>query len=184
MKVLSAVAVRAAVLELLPAFERQTGRVAVAAFDLNPAVRTRVKGGEQFDVVVINADMVDDLIRAGKVVAGSQRLLGRAGLGVAVRAGARKPELGTVEAFRRALLGAQSVAYAGEGSSGAHFTALLARLGILEDVAPKLRSVGGGETGQVVARGEAELGVVPVTTIMAAASGAELAGMFRVGLQS
>ena len=81
-------------------------------------------------------------------------------------------------------MSAKSIAYAGEGSSGAYFTALLARFGILEEVRPKLRSVGGGETGLVIARGEAELGVVPVTTILAAAPGAELAGMFPAELQS
>ncbi len=76
------------------------------------------------------------------------------------------------------------MAYAGEGSSGIYFVSLLARLGIAEEMKSKLKSVTGGQTGQVVARGEAELGVVPVTTIIAAAPGAELAGLFPAELQS
>jgi molybdate transport system substrate-binding protein len=101
-----------------------------------------------------------------------------------VRAGTQKLDLNSVDAIKRTLLSAKSIAYTAEGSSGAHFTALLARLGILEEVGPNLRSVGGGDTGHVVARGEAELGVVPVTTILAAAPGAELAGTFPADLQS
>ncbi|WP_429232535.1 substrate-binding domain-containing protein [Inquilinus ginsengisoli] len=171
-------------LDLLPVIERVTGRRIAASFGLNPAVKMRIESGETFDVAIINGEMLEDLIRQGKIAFGSQRAFGRVGLGVAVRAGAPKPDLRSVEALKRALVSAKSIAYAGEGSSGAHFTALLARLGIQEEVGPKLRSVGGGETGQVVATGEAELGVVPVTTILAAAPGAELAGMFPAELQS
>ncbi len=184
LKLLSAVAVRPAILDLLPAIERVTGRRIAVSFGLNPAVKMRIESGEPFDVAIINGEMLDDLIRQGKIAFGSQRAFGRVGLGVAIRAGAPKPDLSSVEALKHALVSAKSLAYAGEGSSGAHFNALLARLGIQEEVGPKLRSVGGGETGQVVARGEAELGVVPVTTILAAAPGAELAGMFPTELQS
>jgi len=184
LKLLSAIAVRPVILDLLPAFERVTGRKVAASFALNPAVKLRIEAGELFDVVVINQDMLEDLIRQGKIAPGGRRAFGRVGLGVAVRAGAPKPDLSSVEALKHALVSAKSIAYAGEGSSGAHLTALLARLGIVEEVGPKLRSVGGGETGQVVARGEAELGIVPVTTILAAAPGAELAGLFPAELQS
>ncbi len=173
LKLLSAIAVRPAILDLLPAIERVTGRRIAVSFGLNPAVKMRIESGEPFDVAIINGEMLDDLIRQGKIAFGSQRAFGRVGLGVAIRAGAPKPDLSSVEALKHALVSAKSLAYAGEGSSGAHFNALLARLGIQEEVGPKLRSVGGGETGQVVARGEAELGVVPVTTILAAAPGAE-----------
>ena len=134
--------------------------------------------------MVLNRDLLDDLIRQGKVTPEGRRPFGRVGLGVAIRAGARKPDVSSVEALKRTLVGAKSIAYTAEGSSGAHFSALLDRLGILDEVTPKLRSVGGGETGLVVARGEAELGVVPVTTILVAAPGAEFAGMFPAELQS
>ena len=184
LKLLSAVAVRPAILDLLPAFEHATGRKITASFALNPTVKIRIEAGELFDVAVINKDMLEELIKQGKIAPDGRRAFGRIGLGVAVRAGASKPDLSSVEALKRALVGATSIAYAGEGSSGAHLTALLARLGIMKEVGPKLRSVGGGETGQAVARGEAELGIVPVTTILAAAPGAELAGLFPAELQS
>jgi molybdate transport system substrate-binding protein len=184
LKLLSAVAVKPALLDLLPAFERESGRKVAVSFALNPAVRIRIEAGELFDVVVINAGMLEDLMSQGRIAPGSRQAFGRVGLGVAVRAGAPKPDLRSVEALKHALMSAKSIAYAGEGSSGAHLIALLARLSIIEEVGHKLRSVGGGETGQVVARGEAELGIVPVTTILAAAPGAELAGLFPSELQS
>jgi len=173
-KLFSAVAVRPAILDLIPAFEQRTGHKVEVKFEVNPAVKKQIEAGESFDVVLVNPEMVEDLTKQGKVVAGSQAAFGRAGMGVAVRAGAPKPDLSSVEAFKRALLDAKSVAYAGEGSSGIYFISLLARLGIAEEMKSKLKSVAGGQTGQVVARGEAELGVVPVTTILAAAPGADL----------
>lgn len=184
LKLFSAVAVRPAILDLIPRFEQATGHKIVAMFDVNPGVKKQVESGERFDVVIVNPEMVEDLAKQGKVVAGSQLNFGRAGMGVAVRGGAPKPDLSSVEAFKRTLLNAKSVAYAGEGSSGAHFLALLTRLGIADEMGSKLKSVAGGQTGQVVARGDAELGVVPVTTILAAAPGAELAGLFPTELQS
>ncbi len=183
-KLFSAVAVRPAILDLIPAFEQRMGHKVEVKFEVNPTVKKRIEAGEPFDVVLVNPEMVEDLTKQGKVVAGSQAAFGRAGMGVAVRAGAPKPDLSSVEAFKRALLDAKSVAYAGEGSSGIYFISLLTRLGIAEEIKGKLKSVAGGQTGQVVARGEAELGVVPVTTILAAAPGAELAGLFPAELQS
>lgn len=180
----SAVAVRPVLLGLISDFERDTGVKVAATFELNPAIKRRIEAGEPFDVVVLNADLLDDLQQQGRVVPDARRPFGRVGLGVAMRAGAPKPDVSSVDALMRTLVNAKSIAYTAEGSSGAHFTALLARLGILEAVRPQLRSVGGGETGHVVARGEAELGVVPVTTILVAAPGAELAGLFPAELQS
>jgi molybdate transport system substrate-binding protein len=184
LKLLSAVAVRPVLLELLPAFERNTGIKIVAGFELNPALKGRIEGGEPFDVVVLNSRLLDDLVSQGTVAPETSRPFGRVPLGVAIRAGVPKPDLSSVEGLKRTLLGAKSIAYTAEGSSGAHVAALLARLAILDDVTPKLRSVGGGETGHVVARGEAELGIVPVTTILAAAPGAELAGLLPADVQS
>ncbi len=152
-------------------------------YELNPVVKKQVEGGEPFDVVLVNPEFVAELIKLGKVGQGTGNGFGRIPMGVAVKAGASKPDLSSVEAFKRSLLAAKSVAYAGEGSSGIYFTGLLEKLGIAPAMKDKLKSVG-GLTGQVVANGEAELGVVPVTTILAAAPGADLAGLFPQELQS
>jgi molybdate transport system substrate-binding protein len=86
LKLLSAVAVRPAILDLLPAIERVTGHRIAMSFRLNPAIKMRIEAGEPFDVAVINGEMLEDLIRQGKIAFGSQRAFGRVGLGVAVRA--------------------------------------------------------------------------------------------------
>ncbi len=105
-------------------------------------------------------------------------------MGVAAKAGSRPLDIGSVEAFKHALKSARSIAYASEGSSGGYFSGLLERLGIADEVKPKLVAVAGGQTGPAVARGKAELGVVPVTSILAAAPEVILVGQFPAELQS
>ena len=147
-------------------------------------MRRQIEAGEAFDLVVINPEMVADLAATGKVAAGSQRPFGRIGMGVAARAGSRPPDMGSVEAFALALKSAGSIAYVGEGSSGSNFSGLLERLGIADEVRSRLVAVSGGQAGPAVARGDAELGVVPVTSILAAGPEVVLAGRFPAELQS
>jgi molybdate transport system substrate-binding protein len=104
-------------------------------------------------------------------------------MGVAAKAGSRPLNIGSVEAFEHALKGARSIAYASEGTSGGYFSGLLERLGIADEVKPKLVAVPGGQTASAVGRGEAELGVVPVTSILAAPE-VMLVGQFPAELQS
>ena len=105
-------------------------------------------------------------------------------MGVAARAGSPPLDLGSVEAFEHALKRAASIAYASEGTSGGYFLGLLERLGIADEVKPRLVPVPGGQTAPAVGRGESELGVVPVTSILAAAPDVMLAGRFPAELQS
>lgn len=183
-KLWSAVAIRPALQELISAFENQTSILVSANFDLNPVVKRRIEAGETFDMVALNAELLDDLVSQGKVTREGRRPFGRVGLGVAVQAGSRKPDVSTVEALKQTLVNASSIACTPGGSSGAILSALLDRFGIRDEVLPKLKPVGGGETGHIVARGEADLGIVPVTTILVAAPGAELAGFLPAELQS
>src|SRR6266542_2429053 len=127
---------------LAPQFERATGHKVSAQFDLPPSFFRRIDAGETFDVIILSMD-VDGLIRQGKVTADSRTVLGRTGVGVAIRQGARKPKFGTVDAFKRMLLESASVTYSGEGSSGRYFLGLLDRLGLAEAIKPKLRPPGG-----------------------------------------
>ena len=122
-KVLSGNGGRAAVIELGSRFERATGHKLMIRFEVNAELQRKIVAGEAFDVAILNPPVLDDLIRQGKIAAGTRADIGSAGLGVAVRAGAAKPDIGSVEAFKRALLAAKSVAFPGEGASGVYFVA-------------------------------------------------------------
>ncbi len=184
LKLISANAVRSVMTELVADFEKKTGHRVVVRFELNPVVKKLIEQGDPFDVVVVNPEFVEDLAKLGKVQAAANSDLGRIPMGVAVKTGMAKPDLRTVDAFKTAMLSAKSVAYAGEGSSGIYFVGLMDKLGIGAEMKGKLKSVAGGLTPVAVAKGEAELGVVPVTTIISAMPDVELAGLFPSELQS
>ncbi|MDX8512586.1 molybdate ABC transporter substrate-binding protein [Mesorhizobium captivum] len=183
-RLFGAVAVRPAVLALIPRFEAATAYTVAVKFELNPTVKKQIEAGEAFDLVIINQHMVQDLIALGRVKPGSQVAFGRIAMGVAAKAGSRPLDIGSVKAFEQALKSARSIAYAADGSSGGYFCDLLERLGIAGEVKPRLVGISGGQTAQAVARGEAELGVVPVTSILAAAPDVMLVGRFPAELQS
>jgi molybdate transport system substrate-binding protein len=183
-RLFAAVAVRPALLGLASRFEATTGSGVELEFDLNPAVKKRIEAGEPFDVVVINPHMVEDLVAAAKVRPGSLLRFGRIPMGVAARAGSPLRDIGTAAAFAEVLGNARSIAYAAEGSSGAYFTGLLQRLSIVDEITPKLVPIAGAHTATSVVRGEAELAVVPVTSILAAAPEVMLLGRFPAELQS
>ena len=183
-RLLGAIAIRPAILALLPEFEAATGFTVTAGWELNPAVKRQIEAGEPFDLVVINPNLVQDLVDLGKVEAGSQVAFGRIAMGVAAKAGTPPLDIGSVDAFAQALKNSRSIAYASEGTSGAYFSALLERLGIADEVKPKLVAISGGQTATAVVRGEAELAVVPITSILAAAPEVMLVGRFPAELQS
>lgn len=164
-KVLSGTGPRAAVRELVAQFERATGHRVTVYFDVNAEVRRRIEAGETFDATILNPEVLDGLIRQGKVAAASRASIGRAGVGVAVRAGAARPDISSVDAFRRTLLNAKSVAFPKEGASGVYFIGLLARLGIADEMKPRLRPMPASDTVEIVARGEADMVVVVLPRI-------------------
>jgi molybdate transport system substrate-binding protein len=183
LKVVSGNGARAAVQELCAQFERTSGHKVSLRFEVNAALKRKIEGGETFDVAILNPPVLDDLIRQGKVVAGTRADIGRAGLGVAVRTGAQKPDIGSVDAFRRALLAAKSVAYPGEGASGIYFVGLLDRLGIAAEMKPKLKPMAAEDTVEVVARGEADM-VVVVSSRIFDVNGVEPVGPLPAELQT
>ncbi len=174
-KVLSSNAMSDAMADLLPEFERTSGHKVVATYGPSPAVMNRIKAGEPADIVVLGRQSIDELKKAGKVVPGSEADLAKTTAGIAVRAGAPKPDISTVEAFKNAMLSAQSVAVS-EGASGNHFRRVLDRLGIAEAMKPKLKVVpGAAHTAKLVAAGEAEIAVQLMSELQAV-PGAEIAG--------
>jgi molybdate transport system substrate-binding protein len=164
-KVLSGNGPRAAVRELCAQFERATGHKIDLRLGVNVEVKNKIDAGEPFDVVIGNPPIIDALIKDGAVV-GPRADFGRAGLGVAVRAGAPKPDIATVDAFKRALLAAKAVAFPGKGASGVYFVGLLDRMGIRDEMNSKLKPMEAEDTVEVVARGEADMVVVVATRIV------------------
>jgi molybdate transport system substrate-binding protein len=140
----------------------------------------RVAGGESGDVAIFTAAAIDDLIAQGKV--GRRVDLAHSGVGVAVRAGAPKPDIGTAEKFKAALLAAKSVAHSKTGASGLYFVGLIERLGIASAIQRKA-VVHDGLTGEIAARGDAELAVQQVSELMQAA-GVDIVGPLPDELQS
>lgn len=173
-RVLSGNGARAAVRELCAQFEKATGNKVDLRFGVNVDVKKKIEAGERFDVVVGNPPIVDALIKDGLVV-GPRADIGRSGLGVAVRAGAAKPDIATAESFKRALLAAKAVAYPGKGASGIYFVSLLDRMGIKAEMQDKLKPMEAEDTVEVVARGEADMVVVVATRI------SDVPGVERVG---
>jgi molybdate transport system substrate-binding protein len=158
-------ATREAFSELAPQFERATGHKVSALFDLPTNFYRRIDAGEPFDVILLSTD-VEPLIKQGKVVADSRTVLGRTGVGIAIPQGRRKPDFATVEAFKRELLDAKAITTSGEGSSGRYVLALLERLGIADEVKPKLRTGGPGSAAQFVARGKVDFAVIGLPPVL------------------
>jgi len=181
-KVLSGNGPRAAVRELCTQFERATGNTIALRFGVNVDVKEKIEAGERFDVVVGNPPIVDALIKDGAVI-GPRADIGRSGLGVAVRAGAAKPDIASVDAFKRTLLAVKAVAYPGRGASGIYFVSLLDRMGIKAEMQGKLKPMEAEDTVEVVARGEADM-VVVVATRISDVPGVDMVGPIPEELQT
>jgi molybdate transport system substrate-binding protein len=183
-RVLSSVGIRTVVEELAPEFERRTGHELTLVFDLASALKTKIEGGEAFDVAILTPPLLDDLIAKGIVARETRSVIARVGLGLMVRAGASKPDVSTVDAFKQTLLDAKAVTYAPAGASGIAFVATAERLGIAAEIAAKARLGANGEAVAAnVTGGAAELGVLPVSEILPVA-GAELGGVFPAEIQT
>jgi len=186
-KVISGGAFKQVLNALLAQYQKESGNSAAATYQTVGQHLTLIKNGEeQFDVAVLTPEAIDGLIKEGKVVAGSRADLARTGVGVVVKAGAPLPDISTVDAFKRALLAAKSVAYidpkAG-GSSGIYVAKLLERLGIADAVNAKAVLVHGGAVADHVADGEAEIGVHQISEILPV-KGAVLVGPLPAEIQN
>ncbi len=186
LKVLTAGAFRQVVDALVPGFERQTGNKVAVENGTTGELTKRIAAGEAFDVLVITPAVVDELIASGKLVPGSRIMLASVGVGVVVKEGAPKPDIGTVEDFKNALLGAKSVAYidpASGGSSGIYVEKLLEKLGIADQIKPKTKLKQGGHVADLIASGEAELGIHQISEIVPV-KGVTLVGPLPKEIQS
>jgi molybdate transport system substrate-binding protein len=164
--VIASTAMREVLDELVPMFERTSGHKVVVTFQSGAVLPVKIKEGAQADLVVATPQVIDDLVTAGKVVAGTRADFVRSGAGVAVRAGAPRPDISTPEALKKALLAAKSVGYS-QGPSGVHFMSAMARLGIADEVKAKgVVPPLGQRVGALIAKGDAEIGVQQITELL------------------
>ena len=157
---------------LVPEFRSATGNTVATASgpsmgNTPEAIPNRLSRGEPVDVLIMVGSALDDLIKEGKVLPGSRVDLARAKIGMAVRAGAAKPDIGTVETFKRTLLAAKSIAYSDSASGVYLSTVLFPKLGVAEQIAGKSRMIPGEPVGLVVARGDAEIGFQQMSELLA-----------------
>jgi molybdate transport system substrate-binding protein len=153
--------------EILPEFEKATGITVTTARGQSQgngpnAIGAQLRRGAPADVVIMSREGLDQLIAEGRIVAGSDVDLGRTPLGIAVRAGASKPDIGTADAFKRALLGAKSITFPDSTTGIYMMTTLFPKLGIAGEIAGKITHTGVA----AVAKGDAELAIQPVSEIL------------------
>jgi molybdate transport system substrate-binding protein len=185
-KLLSASALHPAIDALMPEFEKFSGHNVTVAYGTAGAVADRIQKGEAADVVTSSVPMIDGLKAQGKLVAGDRVVIAKVGVGAFVRRGAAKPDISSVDAFKRAMLSAGSIAYpapAGGGASGIYVASLLERLGIAAEMKPKTKLSTLATLYTSVASGEVEIGFNQVSEILAQPT-VELAGPLPSAIQN
>jgi molybdate transport system substrate-binding protein len=178
LKVLSSVALTSVLNEFTPAFEKATGNKLNIGYGLAAELKKRILDGETADVIILTRPMMDEVQKLNKFLADGVVNVAGTPVSVGVRSGSPKPDISSVDAFKHTLLTARSIVYADPakgGVSGVHFARVLDRLGIAEQMKGKTILVPGAQAAEVVARGEAELGIAQGSEIVPVA-GAQLVG--------
>jgi len=165
-RVMASNAFKEAYLELVPQFQEASGHKVVTSFVGSADIMKRMQAGESTDLLILARNSVDELIKLGKVVPGSRVDLAKSGVGVAVRAAAPKPDISSADALKRVLLAATSIGYS-SGPSGAYLAGLFQRMGIADELRPKIKQAAPGvAVGDLIARGEVEIGFQQVSELL------------------
>jgi molybdate transport system substrate-binding protein len=180
-KVLASTAVKTTLEELGPQFEKATGNK--VEFDFAPAaiLKTKIDQGTAFDVAILTVPVTDSLAGAGKIDT-ARTTIAHSGIGVAIHKGAPKPDISTTEAFKRTLLNAKSIGFTAAGATGAYLKTLFEKLGIADELKPKLKLLQGA-AGEAAANGDVEIGMTQISEILPYAN-AELVGPLPSEVQS
>jgi molybdate transport system substrate-binding protein len=183
-KILASNGVKAALDELAPGFERATGNKLVITFGLAAVLKRQIEGGEAFDLAILTSAGIDDLAKQGKVDAVSRAAIARSGVGIGIKQGAPRPDISSPDALKRTLLAAKSISWAKEGQSGIYFAAVIERMGIADQMKPKVvLAASGAEVGKLLAEGKAQYGALLVNELMTVA-GVEVLGPLPPELQN
>jgi molybdate transport system substrate-binding protein len=178
--VFSTIGVRSAAEQLFAQYDKASGHKLAVTWGTAPMLVKRIEGGDTADVVVLSRAGIDALNKLGKIASGTGTTLASSGVGIAVKAGAPKPDISTPEALKRTLLTAKSIAYSepsAGGASGVYFAKLLERMGIAEEMKPKTKyPPPGGFSANLLMTGEAELAVQQKPELLHIA-GAEVIGL-------
>lgn len=181
-RVLSSNGFRAVFDELVPACERSIGHSVTVQSGTSTSLIEKVNAGEPFDVAIMTTEAMEGLAKAGKVSA--RTALGRSGIGIGSRAGAKKPDITNADALKKTLLAAKSISYAGDGASRPHIERMMATLGIADAMTKKtMLEQGSVRAAAKVASGEAELLITLVSEILPA-PGVELVGPLPMQFQN
>jgi molybdate transport system substrate-binding protein len=180
-KVLASTAVKTTLEELAPQFEKATGNKVDITFAPAAALKVKIEEGAAFDVAILAAPITDSLVGTGKVDT-ARTTIAHSGIGVAVRKGAAKPDISTTESFKQTLLNAKSIGFTAAGATGAYLKTLFEKLGIAEELKPKLKLLQGA-AGEATATGEVEIGMTQISEILPYAN-AELVGPLPADIQS
>jgi molybdate transport system substrate-binding protein len=188
-KLISTTALKSTLDEVLPKFERDSGHKVIPSYGPSPRLAKQIAEGETNDAAIVGAQGADDLIRLGKMVAGSRTEIARSPIALAVQKGAPKPDISTAEKFAQALLAAKSIAMSnpvGGGTSGGVLARAYERLGIADAIKGKLTFGAGGPAGLVghyLARKEIEIGIQQLPELMMV-PGIDIVGPLPEGVQS
>jgi molybdate transport system substrate-binding protein len=169
-KVICTQALKGTMAKIGPQYERETGDKLLITYGATAQLLTHINEGESFDVIIVVRQALADLAKSGKIVDSSRTDVARSGIGVAVRREGPRPDITTVDAFKKTLLAAKSIAYtnpADGGTSAVYFAELIKKLGIAEQLRPKTKfAPGGTSSGILVASGEADLAVQFISELL------------------
>jgi molybdate transport system substrate-binding protein len=180
--IVSTTSLKATLDKLGPGFERASGHTLKVTYGTSAPLRRQIDAGAAFDLAILVPATLDALVKDGKIVADTRTDSARSAIGVAIKAGAAKPDVESAEGLKRTLQAAKSISYSGEGASGKHFTSLLDRMGIAAQIKPRLVPLPSGEAVAPVARGEVEMAVITLANIVGV-SGVEIAGVLPRDMQ-
>lgn len=181
-RVLSSVGIKAVVEALAPQFEKATKHKVTTVFDLSATVKKNIDSGAPFDVAILTPALIDDLIAKGTVASTSRTVVARVGLGLMTRAGAKRLDVSTVDAFKKTLVDAKAITFVPAGASGVAFLATVKKLGIADTIKTK-QAASGDEVNANVTSGAADIAILPVSEILPV-KGAQLAGVFPADVQT
>src|SRR5207247_627141 len=179
--VLAGMGVISGVRDLAPAFEQKTGHKIIVRFEQTADLTQMINSGFAADIAALQPQQIDTFIREGKMVAGTKSNFAEAGVGVAVKTGARRPDISTVEAFKAAMLNAKSIGYS-RGGSGIISANVMEKLGIADQLKARTKFIEGVPVAEAVAKGEVEIGLQQINVIIPV-KGADYIGPLPKGLQ-